>query len=341
MMPGDSEKGFILPGVLAFIAATMSIILIGAAALDRARDVSVALQSDRKLLRALDDMEARATYLFLTSPPVRYGVSLSGGARDATEVILGTQAPSRADETSAPTEDLWRADGGRISLQAPGVRGTAEYHDVAGLVSLNSSDPALIAALLERFGASTEDALTMTARLGDYTDEDNIRQTRGAERQDYRLRGLPPPANSPLRRVAEASGIYGWEGFAPLGSSDFLALVTASSTVQDPVWAFSPPGVLELRGALPVVARRNEDILATASSTSLVPGARGRLTLRAYDEETGRSRLRIVEISRTAGAAAAPWSRSLVLDRPEPAGTPAPETSGLPSPAVFSRGADE
>ncbi|KDA00622.1 general secretory pathway protein [Hyphomonas polymorpha PS728] len=340
-MPVDSEKGFILPGVLAFIAATMSIILIGAAALDQARDVSVALQSDRKLLRALDNMEARATYLFLTSPPVRYGVSLSGGARDATEVILGTPAPSRVEVEAAAAEDLWRADGGRIALLSPGVRGTAEYHDLAGLVSLNSSDPALIAALLERFGISTEDALTMTARLRDFTDEDNIRRTRGAERQEYRLRGLPPPPNSPLRRVAEASGIYGWEGFAPLGSADFLSLVTAASTVQDPVWSFSPPAVLELRAALPVVARRNEDVLATVSSTSLVPGAHGRLTLRAYDEETGRSRLRIVEISRTVGAAAAPWSRSLVLDRPEPAGTPPPETSGLPSPAVFRRSADE
>ena len=333
------QSGFILPGVLAFIAATMAIILIGAGALERARDVSVALQSDRALIGALDDMEARATYLFLTSPPVRYGVSLTEEARDATAVILGEVGQTPA-EPPAPSE-LWRADGGKIAFTAPGMRGTVAYQDAAGLISLNTSDPLLIAALLERFGVGRGEALTLTARLRGYTDEDHLRQTRGAERQEYRLRQLPPPANSPLRRVAEASRVFGWEGFTPLGSADFLALVTAASTVQDPIWVFSPPEILALRPAIPETARRNEDILATVSSTSLVPGARARLTLTAYDEMTGRSRLRIVEVTRTVGAAGAPWTRSLILDVPRPAGSPAPDLTDLARPVLLEGAADE
>lgn len=337
--PVTGQTGFILPGVLAFIAATMAIILIGATALERARDVSVALQSDRELIGALDDMEARATYLFLTSPPVRYGVSLTEEARDASAVILGQGRETPADPPAA--SDLWRADGGRIAFTAPGMRGTATYHDAAGLISLNTSDPLLVAALLEKFGVSGEEALTLTARLRDYTDEDNVRQPRGAERQDYRLRQLPAPANSPLRRVAEASRVYGWEEFAALGSADFLALVTAASTVQDPIWAFSPPEILALQAVLPETTRRSEDILATVSSTSLVPGARARLTLTAYDEKTGRSRLRIIEVTRTVGAAAAPWTRSLILDAPQPEGTPAPDLTDLARPALLSGGGNE
>ena len=340
-MRPDPQSGFILPGVLAFIAATMAIILIGASALERARDVSVALQSDRELIGALDDMETRATYLFLTSPPVRYGVSLTEGARDATAVILGERPAERPAEDGAPASGLWRADGGKIAFQSPGIRGTAEYQDAGGLISLNTSDPLLIAALLETFGVATEEARAMTARLRDYTDEDHVRQPQGAERQDYRMRQLPPPANSPLRRVAEASQVFGWETFTALGSPDFLALVTAASTGQDPIWVFSPPRVLELRAAVPTTARRNEDILATVSSGSLVPGARARLTLRAYDERTGRSRLRVIEVTRTVGAAAAPWTRSLVLDTPLAPGTPAPDIADLTRPGLLNGDANE
>lgn len=321
-----NERGFVLPSVLAFIAVMMAIILIGAGALERAREVTLALQSDRDLQSALDDMESQAVFTYLTSPPVRYGVSIGEGPRDAASIALGESDTGLAETTDAR---LWRADGGRIGFAGNNVRGVAEYRDTGGLISLNSSDPILIAALLESFGVDGDEAETMTARLRDYTDEDALRRPRGAERQDYRLRQMPPPADSPLRRVSEAGRVYGWEDFAPLGTREFLSLTTTASTLQDPMWMFSPPEIRALQRRLPTELRRDEDILSTASRDAIVPSGRARLTLMAFDEKTGRSRQRIVEITRTAAAAGAPYTRSLIFESPLPAGTAAPDIADI------------
>lgn len=318
----SGEAGFVLPSVLAYVTITMLIILIGAQALERAREASLALQSDRRLMSALNDLETEATYRYLISAPVRYGVSRTQGPQDAMSLVLGTQPrPQTDDDTPKGVDALWRADGGRIGFRRPGILATVEYRDVAGLVSLNSADPALITQLLEKFGVSKDEASGLAARLKDYTDEDIQRRPRGAERADYRLRQRPIPTDSPLRSVAEVTRVMGWENLDFLSNPAFLEYVTVSLTGPTPKWVFSPPVVLDMRDQLPSSDFVNYDPLVLSSANTVVPGARARFVIRASDTDTGRTRLRIVEIERKVAAAAAPWTRSVVLD------TPLPETT--------------
>lgn len=318
----SGETGFVLPSVLAYITITMLIILIGAQALERARDASLALQSDRRLMNALGDLEAEATYRYLISAPVRYGVSRTQGPQDAMSLVLGTQNPARSDDdTPRGVDELWRADGGRIGFRRPGILATVEYHDVAGLISLNSADPTLIAQLLEKFGVSKDEASGLAAKLKDYTDEDIQRRPRGAERADYRLRQRPIPTDSPLRGISEVTRVMGWENLDFLSSPDFLEYVTASLTSPTPKWVFSPPFILSMRDELPSSDFFNDDPIILASANTVVPGGRARFVIRASDTGTGRTRMRIVEIERKVAAAAAPWTRSVVLDTPLPENT--------------------
>jgi len=315
----SGDAGFVLPSVLAYIAVAMLILLVGAQALERARDASLALQSDRVLVNALDDLEAEVTYRYLVSAPVRYGVSMTQGPRDAMGLILGTPVEQSVNETAPQGADaLWRADGGMIGFQRDTVRATIEYRDVAGLLSLNSGDPDLIAGLLQEFGVEKSKATGLAARLKDYTDEDTLRRPLGAERADYRMRQLPPPTNSPLRNLSEVTRVMGWEELDFVSDPDFLSNVTASLTGPVPKWAFSPASVLAMRDEASQAMVTNSDPLSIASANTVVPGARARFIIRASDTNTGRTRLRIVEIERKVAAAAAPWTRSLVFDRPLP-----------------------
>lgn len=318
----SGEQGFVLPSVLAYITIAMLLILVGAQALERARDASLALRSDRILINALDDLEAEATYRYLVSAPVRYGISRTQGPQDVMAILLGTsEAEQKQEDVPQGADALWRADGGTIGFERPGIVGTVEYRDVGGLVSLNSADPALIAGLLEMFGVSSDDAVGLAARLRDYTDEDVLRRPRGAERADYRLRQRPIPTDSPLRSVAEVSRVMGWEDLDFLANPAFLEHVTASLTNPTPRWVFASPSVLKLREKVPQTVTTNLDPLMLASESSVVPAGRARFLIRASDTQTGRSRLRIVEIERTPAAAAMPWTRALVLDTPLPEDT--------------------
>ena len=47
--PCAPESGFVLPSVLAYIAAAMLIVVVGATALERARDATVARPTFRKI----------------------------------------------------------------------------------------------------------------------------------------------------------------------------------------------------------------------------------------------------------------------------------------------------
>ncbi len=323
--------GFVLPSVLAYIAAAMLVIVIGAAALDRARDATLAIETERQLEAALDDLEAQTVYAYLASVPIEGGLALfAPQSTDEISIALGNanSAALRPQDLQGPR--LWSANGGRIGYTRGSLAAVATYRDASGLLSLNSSDTPVLEALLASFDVSVNDAAGLAATLRDYSDDDSLRRPRGAEAADYRLRQLKPPTNSPLRDIAELHQVLGWKDLAFISSIEFMELVTVSLTAPEPRWIFSPDRLRPIERAVSPGWRETLDPLARAMASDRLPGARARFTLETFDIAMGKGRLRIIEIERQAGAAAKPYLRTLVHEtafHPARRGTQSPEPS--------------
>lgn len=312
MDSGKRQKGFVLPSVLAYVAAAMLIITLGAAALDQARDTALAFETEQDLDAALDDLEAQIVYAYLSSVPVQGGLALFGPpAADAASLILGDSQPN-SGAPGAPAPRLWSANGGRLGFARGKLTAIATYRDTSGLVSLNSADTPVLEALLLTFGVSSQEVGGLAATLRDYSDDDSLRRPRGAEAADYRLRQLKRPTNSPLRDVAELRQVLGWKDLEFVSSLEFVELVTVSLTAPEPRWLFSPERLKPIERSVSPAWRETLDPLTLAMATDRLPGARARFTLEAFDQETGKGRLRIIEIERQAGAISKPYLRTLV-----------------------------
>ena len=308
-----SEAGFILPGVLAFVAAFTFILLTTAMTLERSRGLAVALERQQSLAGALDAAEAQATYLFLTARPVPDGLLLYPEAQSAVDIVLGTET-----ETPEVERKVWNADGGILLFANAPYRTWAIYRDTAGLVSLTTGSADMIGRLLEDFDVSSNTAATLAARLKDYQDEDRVRRPLGAERADYRLRQRPSPSDSPLRSISELGRIYGWEELTFINDLEFLAQVTSSFGSDRPIPRFATDRLRILMAEMPGRDMTQLDILTQASNLRSVPSDRARLVLIAQDTESGESIVRLIEIERKPSAAAAPYTKALVAEFTDP-----------------------
>jgi len=86
----------------------------------------------------------------------------------------------------------------------------------------------------------------LTAEFLDYTDADNARIFRGAEKSDYRFFNKSPPTNSPIRNITEISKLLSmpenlgseyWDNFA------FITVTRAKRSIVQP--AFAIPAIRE------------------------------------------------------------------------------------------------
>lgn len=308
-----NESGFILPTVLAFIAALSFILLTTAIILERSRDLAVALDRQQKLSAALDAAEAQAVYLFITSRPVPNGVLLFPPTISVSDLVLGTEDDS-ADETST----VWAADGGILLFEEQPYRTWAVYRDTAGLVSLATSSADMVSRLLRDFDVPSERAATLAARLKDYQDEDRVRRPLGAERADYRLRQRPVPSDSPLRSISELGRVFGWEDLEFVNDLEFLSQVTASFGTDRPLARFATDRLRILLAAMPGRDTNQLDILTQASNLRLLPSDRARLVLVAQDPVSGETKVRLIEIERKPSAASAPYTKALIAEFTDP-----------------------
>lgn len=319
MMERRTDAGFVLPAVLAYIAAFMLIVVLAANALERAQETTLKLETQNRLSAALDDIEAQAAYAFLTSTPVPGGVELFRTTPiDPTAALMGT---STGEGGNNPVGQIWRADNGELKFVSNGITGSARYRDVGGLISLNSTDPVIIARMLDLLGVSGDQAAGLASTLKDYTDDDSLRRPRGGEAADYRLRQKQAPTNSPLRDVSEVVDVLGWDELPVIRSPAFLELVTISFTGPEPRWVFSPEPLKSIASTLTASWRDDLDPIDIAANDHAVPGARARLSLNIVDPDSGIGRYRIVEIERLTTALAAPYSRLLVYETSFSAGS--------------------
>jgi hypothetical protein len=159
------------------------------------------------------------------------------------------------------------AEDGRVSRQ-----------DADGLIDVNAAGPETLAALFSALGASGPDHIA--DRIADWRDEDSLRRTHGAERNEYVAAGLPPPANRPFETEGELSLVI---DLNPALLACALPFLTAYSGQATPNASSAPPRLREMlaltdSGATATGAPLGR-VVALSASAPLSPQADLRRTL--------------------------------------------------------------
>ena len=191
-------QGFVLASVL-WVLAALAILAayvdgLVAPEVERAALARHSLESEL----ARRSTEATLVYLLATGRMNHRGLVWEEAQRFSDALAEGEYLPDDGDGELRLAGEVYRGLGGaRFSLQ-----------DEGGLASVNAPGSPLFAALLAREGVARPDIERIVARVADYIDRDGDLTANGAEHDDYRRGGAPPPPNwimsSPmeLRRVA-------------------------------------------------------------------------------------------------------------------------------------------
>lgn len=143
--------------------------------------------------------------------------------------------------------------------------GTARFalQDDAGRYSPNWTYPVYRDGFLRVLGVSPDEAEMLDARRLDYQDPDDLYRLNGAEHEQYRTKGLPPPPNRTFVTPLELRRVLGWDKvLAPLDDAELMALVTVARTVAINVNTAPAKALRSLPGVDEATAQRIIDLRA-------------------------------------------------------------------------------
>ena len=206
-LPRQRHGGFVLVATLWALAG----LAVLAAYIDgvTASGVRDAVEAKRAIQAELErrSTEATVVYLLATGRMNHRGLILEEEQRFPGSLEDGEQLPERGDGELLADGAVYAGLGEtRFSVQ-----------DEDGLVSVNAPRSARFQALLAQAGLSAADIEQVAARVEDYIDADDILGLGGAERHDYRRRGLPPPLNWIMSSPHELWRVLGIEEAIPAG----------------------------------------------------------------------------------------------------------------------------
>lgn len=197
--PGsDRERGIALVLVL-WVIALLTLMALGLTATQRTETALTRNQVDAVRFRALADAALHYAVLNLQVPPPVEG-------RDRAEVWIPDGSPLR-----------WRFGGETLEIRV---------FNEASRIDLNAVQSDLLQALLAVLGVEPEAAASLTNRILDWRDEDDLRLVDGAEDGDYEAAGLPYGAKDrPFDSVEELQQVLGmtralYRELAPALSTD-------------------------------------------------------------------------------------------------------------------------
>jgi len=310
----NRSDGFVLPYVLVTITLLALILSMAAIRIQAMTQSLTQVRNHSQLNLAMQTAQSEAVFSLMTGAVKQGGVDLNpdslvetsfGILRPGTLEILDDVAVQNIEV------DIWSVLGGRRLVQFDGGRVLVELNDTSGLVSLNNLDSGKIQKLLAFSGVATSEAAALEARLKDYIDEDNQRQFRGAERSDYKLRGLPFPANAPIRSHEELFLVMGWaEHRSKINTSKFRMMTTVDNGGRE-IKAFMSP---ELLSILNEGSSEQQDTFVAVFQDSSIPSTGFRLKF-WYALSENSYRERVIDVKRTANSAIQPFIISWVLER--------------------------
>ena len=275
---GPTKQGFVLPAVLVVVGVVALVLLATITALHGlTRDASVAVRRAAFQQTALS-LEADAAFMAASVPMT--GASLGP---DPDAVALD----GRVYEASAPPHVF-------VSLQ-----------DEGGLINADAAPPQAFERLLVGAGVPPASAQVLNERLADYIDPDDLKRADGAEAPDYRLAGLAPPPNGPLRRADQLFGILGWrdtispqqwsrlrEWLTVDPTSTALDVNTASPEVLEAMFGLTPDQAARATARRDKTPFVNLEDFGRAAGVALVGDAE-----RVYTFPSGRFALKVVDAS--------------------------------------------
>ncbi|MHB1271831.1 MAG: type II secretion system minor pseudopilin [Rhodanobacter sp.] len=252
-----AQGGFILLTVIAMLVVLVLLASAVATISDRVRHDQQLADTRLQGELAADSTRATVLYLLGTQRVTFGGVTVDDQvnltAFEQTEKAAGEPVISNLPVGNELRLDntLYRGLGtSRFALQAD-----------SGLLSVNWSNPVVLQNWLGRLKVPFEQQGPLFDKLLDYQDPDDLYRLNGAEAEQYRAAGRPPPPNRPLATPLELRRVMGWgKVLAPLSDRQLLDTVTASRTAQICINT-APASVLALLpGVTPAMAERVVDM---------------------------------------------------------------------------------
>jgi hypothetical protein len=210
-----SQHGFILAATVWVLAA----VTLGAGffCLWADRAVESARLGQEDLQHQRDMISTRSILLYLLgTQSVNYGgLTTVPQQEEKRNSMVGTISPLTGTEL-ALTGRVYQGFGSAcFSMQ-----------DEGGLLGLNVVQPEKLGRLLGVLGVPAADRRPLIDKLLDYTDSNELHRLNGAEAQQYRELGLPPPANRPLLTSWEARNVLDWGTYEQLWEKNPLPRLT-------------------------------------------------------------------------------------------------------------------
>ena len=226
------QSGFVL--VLVLVALVVITLLASAVAVVAARAVAEAQQEVDAFATEVAATGTRDTLLYLLSTQRQ---TLGGLTVDDQVVLSAGQATAFAesqDEFGAPLSRL--PIGNEIRLDSTPYLGLGDVRfalqDDAGLFSINWTSQIFRDGLFSFLEVPPAERDGMEAKRLDYQDPDSLYRLDGAEVEQYREAGMPPPSNRTLATPLEARRMLGWrEALAGYDDAAIMQLLTASRSV--------------------------------------------------------------------------------------------------------------
>lgn len=333
----ESERGFVLPYVLATIAILSLIAVLGANTLRDAQMNVRKLETHDRLGEALDNAEQVVLDTFLTATLVPDGLYLGPRlTQHDTDLELGLIERGDAEDQSQE----WSARGGLRRVDIGEVPVAVEYRDATGLVSIYNGSQELVARVVRDGARSEGQAEQLAAKLADFMDMDDERQFSGGERADYRLARMAPPTNSPVRNWEELAAVLDWAEQPFFKDYSLLKYFTFFNGGSTPRMGAMTPALMQMLEDSRRRAREVEDPLTdTVAAISVFPSNRARFVLTAAAPGNAYGVRRVIETERSARAPDFPVSRRLVAEYMVPADElESLDLDGLPALAVSTPG---
>lgn len=300
-----SQGGFILLTVIALLVVL--VLLAAAAATTTNRVRADQARDDARIAGEINGFSTRATVLYLlaTQRLTFGGLTVDDQIRMTADEV----AASKQGEvvfSNLPVGNELRLD--NSLYHGLGTSVFALQAD-SGRLSVNWVNPALLERWLINLNVPMEEQGPLLAKLLDYQDPDDVYRINGAEAEQYRAAGRPPPPNRPLATALELRQVLGWDkALATLDERQLVDTVTVARSAQISINT-APASVLALlpgvtaETAARVVAMRQlepfyqqstiAELLPTvpleSDLVSLHPGGSG--TIEVWPGSDGESRL--------------------------------------------------